>query len=263
MNTSAPTLLELQHAVYRSIVARDDTEAAASIVADGIDPAARLGVYRNTFASVLTNALKLSYPAVQRLIAAECFEGAARMFMERQPPQFPNLDDYGAGFPNFLARFPPVAALAYLPDVARLEWAVNRALHAPDTAPLDLGRLAALPEGEQPRVRFAPHPSAALVRANHPADTIWRAVLAQDDAALAALDPASGPVRLLVQRTESEVEVTRLSEAAWRFAEALFAGQPLHSAVETARGAEASALLAEHLAAGRLVDFDLAEAGIS
>ena len=263
MNTQPPTLLELQHAVYRSIVEHDDAEAAASIVADGIDPAARLGIYRNTFASVLTNALRLSYPAVLRLVAAECFEVAARLFMEEQPPQSANLDDYGAAFPEFLSRFEPVSALAYLPDVARLEWAVSRALHAPDVLSLDLGSLAVLTEDEQARVCFTRHPSAALVRADHPADSIWRAVLAQDDAALAAIDPASGPVWLLVHRTESGVEVTRLSESAWRFTEALFAGRPLHSALEEAPGAEASALLAEHLAAGRFAAFSVSDTAIS
>jgi len=263
VNTSAPTLLELQHAVYRSVVEHDDAEAVACIIADGIDPAARLGIHRNTFASVLTNALRLSYPAVHRLVAAECFEGAARVFLEEQPPRSANLDDYGLGFPEFLARFPPVAALAYLLDVARLEWAVSRALHAPDAPPLNLGRLAALTEDEQARVCFAPHPSAGLVRADHPADSIWRAVLAQDGAALAAIDPATGPVWVVVHRTESGVEVTRLSEAAWRFTEALFAGRPLHSALEEASCSDAQLLLAAHLAAGRLVHFNLADTGIS
>jgi len=263
MNTPAPTLLELQHALYRSIVEHDEAEAAASIVVDGIDAAARLGIYRNTFASVLTNALRLSYPAVLRLVAAECFEGAARLFMEEQPPQSANLDDYGAAFPEFLSRFEPVSALAYLPDVARLEWAVSRALHAPDVLSLDLGSLAALTEDEQARVCFTPHPFAALVHADHPADSIWRAVLAQDDAALAAIDPASGPVWLLVHRTESGVEVTRLSESAWRFTEALFAGRPLYSALGEASCRDAQVLLAKHLAAGRLVDFGLADTAIS
>jgi hypothetical protein len=263
VNTRPPTLLELQHAVYRSVVEHDDAEAAACIVADGIDPAARLGIYRHTFASVLTNALRLSFPAVHRLVASECFEGAARLFIEEELPQYANLDDYGAGFPDFLARFPPVAALFYLPDVARLEWAVSRAFHAPDVPPLDLGRLAALTSDEQAHVCFIPHPSAGLLRANYPADSIWRAVLAQDDAALATIDPASGPVWLVVHRAESGVDVTRLSEAAWRFTEALFAGRPLHSALEEASSGDAQVLLAEHLAAGRLADFGLADMAIS
>lgn len=263
VNARAPSLLELQRAVRRSVVARDDAEAGAHVVANGIEPAARLGIYRNTFASVLTNALRLSYPAVHRLVAAECFEGAARVFMEEQPPQCPDLDGYGAGFPEFLARFAPVAALAYLPGVARLERAVSRALHAQDAEPLDIARLAALTEDEQARVRFAPHPSVGLVRADHPADTIWRAVLDENDAALASIDLASGPVWLLVHRAETGVDVSRSSESAWCFTAALVAGQPLHRALGEARCTDAQALLAEHLAAGRFVEFSIADPVIS
>lgn len=259
MNAPAPSLLELQRAVYRSVVACDDAEASPHIIADGIDPAARLGVYRNSFASVLANALRLSYPAVHRLVAAECFDGAARLFMEEQPPRCANLDDYGAGFPEFLARFPPIAALTYLPDVARLEWAVSRALHAQDAEPLNLARIAALAEDAQARVRFVPHPSAGLVRADYAADSIWRAVLAPDDAALAAIDPAAGPVWLLVHRAETGVEVSRLNEGTWRFTAALFAGRALYQALDEAQCAEAQAMLAEHLATGRFSGFSLAD----
>ena len=258
MNTSLPALLDVQRALCRSVVARDDGEVRAYAVAGGIDPARRLAIYRNNFSAVLTNALRRSYPAVHRLVGDDCFDGTARAFIEDQPPQRANLDDYGAGFAEFLAQFPPVAALGYLPEVARIEWAVVHALHAPDAVPLDLARLAALTSDEQARVRFAPHPSAAMLHAVHPADAIWRAVLMQDEAALAAVDPASGAVWLLVHRAESGVDVRRLSEDAWRFTAALFAGRPLHAALEEAPCADAQAVLAEHLAAGRLVEFDRA-----
>ncbi len=88
-------------------------------------------------------------------------------------------------------------------------------------------------------------------------------MLAQDDAALAAIDPASGPVWLLVHRTEGGVDVTRLSEAAWCFTEALFAGRPLHLALEDAPGADAPVLLAEHLAAGRFAGFGVSDGAVA
>ncbi len=257
METAAPSLLELQRAMCASLVVRDDRGISAHVVDAGMSPAERLDVYRNTFASVLTTALRLSYPAVHRLVGAEFFEGAARIFIETSPPKNACLDDYGASFPEFLARFAPAASLEYLSAVARLEWAVNRALHAPDAEPLDVAALAALAEKDLGRVRFTPHPSASLVHAGHPVDAIWRAVLARDDAALAAIDPAAGPVWLLVHRAGTGVEVNRLSEGAWHFTAALFAGRPLHQPLEEAPCAEVQALLAEHLAAGRFAGFGL------
>jgi hypothetical protein len=254
-----PSLHEVQHAIRLSLVERDDNAAAGYIVGDGLAPEQRLSVYRNTFVSSLTNALRLSYPAVHRLVGAEFFAGAAQIFVHERPPRGAYLDEYGGEFPEFLASFAPAASLAYLPDVARLEWAVNRALHAPDVAPLDVSRLAELEQTDHERVCFVPHPSVSLVRANYPADAIWRAVLAQDDAALEAIDLTDAPVWFLVQRLATGIDVKRLSEPAWRFAKALCEGRSLHAAVDIASDIDVSTVVAEHLAAGRFVAFNLTE----
>src|SRR5262249_7867346 len=156
------------------------------------------------------NALRLSFPAVQKLVGVDFFECAARVFAHERPPVTVFLDEYGSDFPDFLECFAPAASLVYLPDVARLEWAVTRALHAPDIAPLDPARLAEIPSSDHDRVRFVPHPSVSLIESAYPVDAIWRAVLAQDDAALAAIDLATGTVRGLVERVARGVEVTRI-----------------------------------------------------
>lgn len=259
MASTTPTLLELQRAIYRGVTLGEDREASAYVVPDGIDPAERLSIYRNTFASTLTTALRLSFPAVHRLVGAGFFEGASRFFINEQPPRSAYLDEYGAGFPEFLAQFAPAASLVYLVDVARLEWAVNRALHAPDAEPFDVRRLVDLTDSDRARVSFVPHPAVGLIRCEYPADIIWRSVLEQDDSALAALDLASGPIWLLVQRSTTGVDVSRMCESAWRLSMALFEGRPLHAVLEEFPGVEADALLAGHLAAGRLIGFSLAD----
>lgn len=252
-----PSLLDVQHAVRRSLVERDDRDAAAWIAGDGLAPAQRLGIYRNTFTGALTNALRLAFPAVHRLVGAEFFDGAARIFVHERPPRGAYLNEYGAEFPEFLARFPAAAALPYIADVARLEWAVNRALHAADVDPLDVARLAAIPPGTEERIRFTPHPSVGLVRADCPVDAVWRAVLDRDDRALAAIDLAAGPVFLMAQRLADGVDVARLEERAWRFAADLFAGETLGDALDASADIDAPVLLAEHLDAGRFIDFQL------
>ena len=260
METAAPSLLELQRAMRASLVVHDDRGISAHMVPGALTSAERLDIYRNAFASALTTALRLSFPAVHRLVGAEFFEGAARIFIEAHPPTSACLDDYGEAFPRFLSEFEPASSLAYLADVARLEWAVNRALHAPDAEPLDPCRLAAFAETERALVRFAPHPSMSLVRTDHPADLIWRAVLEKDDAALSAIDPGPEPAWLLVQRMPTGVEVRRMNEAVWKFTSALCAGMPLADALDEAQDFDAASLLAGHLAAGRFVDFSLNKA---
>jgi hypothetical protein len=253
-----PTLRELQNAVCRSLVARDDDAAAAYVRSDGLPPAARLSVYRSTFFGTLGNALRLSYPAVHRLVGQAFFQTAARQFIDDEPPRSAYLDAYGGAFPDFLAELPATASVVYLADVARLEWAVNRALHAPDATPLDAAALLVVHD-DHDRVRFVPHPSVGLVRANYPADAIWRAVLAQDDAALGAIDLNDAPVWLLVQRLATGIDVKRLSQPAWRFTEALCEGRSLLAAVDVASGINVSTLLGEHLVAGRFIGFSVME----
>ena len=252
-----PTLIETQRAVYRSLVEHEDGAAIEHIVAGGLAPEARLNVYRNTIVGTLTAALRLSYPAVHRLVGAEFFESAVRIFIEGQPPRSAHLDEYGAQLPEFLANFPPAASLVYLPGVARLEWAVSRALHAPDVDSLDVGRLAAIEPADRPHICFAPHPSISLVQSDYPVDAIWRAVLAQDDAAMAAIDLDASPVWLLIQRLETGVDVRRIAESAWQFLASLCAGRPLQDAVHAAPDVDVAILLAEHLAAGSFVGFQL------
>jgi hypothetical protein len=256
------TLLELQRAMRASLLERNDGPAAA-MLADNV-PVDRLNVYRNTFLSSVTKALRLSFPAVHRLVGNDFFEGAAAVFIVRQPPRAAYLDDYGADFPQFLSGFEPAASLEYLADVARLEWAVTRAIHALDVESLDLARLETLAPEDQACVSFVPHPSISLLRTDYPVDVIWRAVLAGDDAALAAVDLNSGPSCLLVERRATGVEVSRIDAAAWRFAHALCEGRPLVEvfAADSREQGEAECgheiWLAEHLTAGRFIDFRLA-----
>jgi hypothetical protein len=252
-----PTLLEMQDAVYRSLVEHDDGPASRHIGHDGLAPEARLSVYRNTFVGSLTTVLRLSYPAVHRLVGAAFFESMARIFIETEPPRCAYLDRYGAAFPDFVAVFQPAGSLPYLPGVARLEWAVNVALYAPDVPALDLSRFSALGPAHHERLAFAPHPAVGLVRDDYPVDAIWRAVLAQDEAAMASIEIGSGSVWLLVDRQETAVDVRRIDERSWRFMSDLCAGRPVSEVIESFPEVDSAALLPEHLAAGRFSNFKL------
>jgi hypothetical protein len=94
-----PTLLEVQRAMRASLVDRDDG-AAAAMLAPWVG-ADRLNIYRNTFMVGVTNALRLGFPAVHRLVGAGFFDGAAAIFIARHPPRAAWLDRYGAEFPGF------------------------------------------------------------------------------------------------------------------------------------------------------------------
>jgi hypothetical protein len=251
-----PTLLEIQTAMRCSLLGNGDTTVADAL-GDAFEPAEQLSIYRNTSRTALTSALRLNFPAAERLVGEDFFTAAADTFITREPPQTAWLDLFGEGFPEFLQGFEPAAALVYLPDVARLERAIGRALHAPDAKSVEYSQLLDIEPPHQGRVCFTPHPSVCLVSSPYPVDAIWRAVLARDDVALAAIELSSGAVRLLVERRAGEIEVTRLDERRWKFAEALFAGHSLSTALTVADTPNAAVWLAAHLAAGHLSGFAL------
>ena len=254
-----PTLLDIQRAMFHALVFRDSESAASQIVGDALSPAERLDIYRNTFLSGLTTALRISYPAVQRLVGEEFFGGAAQCFIEAHSPKTAYLNAYGAEFADFLARFQPAASLPYLADVARLEWAVNIALHAENVAPLGADTLARVANVPPENLVLLPHPAIALLQLDYPATAIWRAVLSEDDSALGALDLSGGPEWVMVERGGEGVEVIPLAESDWRFTAALCAGQTFAKAVEAAIDADVPVVFARHLAAGRFSGFRVAK----
>ena len=248
-----PTLLETQTALCRAILSGNCSEATGLIAPGCINPEEALAIYRGTFIAAATKALRLTYPAVERLTGAEFFENAAAEFISHTPPNSGCLDDYGSAFGDFLATFAPAACLPYLADVARLEWAVNNALRAADVAALQCEALSAAGMIDPAKLILKPHPSLALLKVQFPADTIWRAVLQEDDAALAAITLTGGPFFLLITREEDGVQVERLPEPIWQFLSSLCAGKSFAESFDAGPAREISTVLAHCLTRGRFI----------
>ena len=109
-----PTLLEVQRALGACLTTGSGA-ASDFIIDSGIQPEARLAIYRNTFVTNLVGALRICYPAVRRLVGEEFFEGAACAFIDACPPHTAYLNAYGAEFGDFLSSFHPAESLGYLP----------------------------------------------------------------------------------------------------------------------------------------------------
>ena len=136
---------------------------------DASEAAQRFNVYRNNVAYGLAQALARQYPATERLVGAECFAGVAKVFTEQHPPRSPLLTDWGVEFPQFLAELGSLSSLAYLPDVARIEWARSRAYHAADASPVDATQLNTLAHHH----RIHLHSSVQILTLATPAGSIW------------------------------------------------------------------------------------------
>ena len=210
-------LLELQCAV-RDALWSQDSEAPSCIL--GSDAADRLDVYRQALQGTLRKALTLKYPAVRRLVGDDFFDWAAASFVDKHPAVEADLNRYGRGL--------------------RISWRSCR--HAPSSATFQMSldwmrlscrrctrptlnpwtRYVAESNGQRRSDLLRCAPTAAVLTSHFPVHGIWKAVLAQDDAALAAIDLDSGPEHLLVHRTQEQVQVLRLQAGHWHFTKMLF-----------------------------------------
>jgi hypothetical protein len=255
-----PALRELQKAFGACLLRGSDDAVCRHIVEDGFGAAERLRIYRNTCRATLTEALRMSYPAVDRLVGRDFFDRTAEQFSAAHPPRSGYLNEYGGALAGFLAGFEPASGVPYLADVARFEWALSLAANAEDAPRLDASSLLDVQPENHPWLRFVPHSSLSRLELAYPADEIADAVLAGDDAAMAAVDLSSGPVRLVVHRGPGGLEVQRLEPRAYRFVSRLLAGEAWGRVLKTAPE-EAADLLAEQLAKGRLIAFEIHREG--
>jgi len=251
-------LRDLQDAMAASVLRSADAPLSLLIRAEGIAVEARLQVYRNNTFSSLTAALKDSFPVVCQLVDERFFGYATQEYIRAHPPRAPRLAEYGDDFAAFLDRFEPARSLAYLPDVARLEWAVNLAYHAPDAPALDPACIAAVPQERYPLLQFTAHPSVQLFASDYPVDRIWQAHQPGGDLD-SRIDLASGGCSLLVDRHDQDIRFLSLDTAGFALAAALCEGCALQEAYEKAAAVDATfdliAALSTHLARGTFADF--------
>jgi hypothetical protein len=249
-----PALLELQRAFAGALLREYDRAVWPCIAEDSFSAPERLRIYRNTCRATLVETLRMTYPAVARLVGREFFEHAAGKFVERHPARSGYLNDYGGELAALLAGLEPARGLAYLPDVARFEWALSVAANAEDAPLLAPDALLGVEAEHHAALRFAPHPSVSCLELAYPADEIADAVLSGDEAAMAQVDLAYGSLCIVVHRGPNGLETERLCARTYEFVSLLCAGEPLGRVIEAAPE-QAPMLLAEQLAKGRLSAF--------
>ena len=228
-----PALHELQAAFVRAMFGPDEPALLEAIAGDGLLPAARLQIYRHHVMTSLTDVLQATFPVICRLVHERFFRYAADAYIRQHPPEAPCLFEYGAHFPAFLATFPPCRHLEYLADVARLEWALNTAMHAEVCTHLDPAALGGLAPHEVGRLTLQFDSSVTLLDSPWPLDQIWR-VHQTDEEMHAPVDLNAGGVSLEVRRWEDDAGFRRLDPAIYTFRTTLAAGHTLAMAAEAA-----------------------------
>jgi hypothetical protein len=192
--------------------------------------ASRIGVYRNNLREGFIKTLALEFPVVERLVGEAFFRQTAREFQLRHPSRSGDLADVGERFPDFLREHFGTGEYAYLPDVADLEWALQKVAIAPDRERLSASQLAAIDPSRYEDLVFEPHPATRLVESRYPIVRIWQSN--QAGAAEEVIDLDAGGDRVLVRRRDEELEFLRFDEATFLFARMLARRTPLGLATD-------------------------------
>ena len=229
-------LAATQAAFAAALMGEPDEALLTAIVDDGVPPAERLDIHRNTRTLTLTQVLADSFPAVHTLVGDGFFKYAAAQFIGAHPPRSGSLLDYGADFAAFLDAFPAARQVAYLGDVARLEWARQECANGPDSRPLDPRALSELTGEQAASARFGLHANHRLVRSDHPIHDIWLACQAEGEAD-AQVDLGVGQT-VLVIRPDLELLMWPLTAGEAALVDAFARSLPLTSAIEVALSAD-------------------------
>ncbi|MEC5386034.1 DNA-binding domain-containing protein [Uliginosibacterium sp. H3] len=170
----ARSLLEAQRSLAAAVRSSAQQDALVLLTGDAARNAELLAVYRGNAVANAGKALALSYPVIARIVGDEFFEALCRAYWAFAPSHSGDLNEYGGSFDEFLAGFPHVAELPYLPDVARVEWCVRRALRAEDHLAIDAGQLAGLTPEQLARLRFGVQPALVTLSSAWACARIWQ-----------------------------------------------------------------------------------------
>jgi hypothetical protein len=221
---------------------RDLQARFAAALLDGDAADTRVGAYRDTVVANYRNALGATYRVVRELTGAPFFNTAVDAFAVRHPSTGGDLNVYGGEFADFLASYPYGRELAYLADVARLEWSLDEAHRAadPSGSPQEvLAALAQIPGPDVARQRFVLDPSCRFLRSPHPVLRIWQ-VHQPDHAGDGQVDLRAGADHLLIRREAATPVVERLAAGDFAFLSSLAAGADLAAALDAALTVEAT-----------------------
>jgi hypothetical protein len=210
-----------------------------------LDAVGRVNIYANMYFIRQKDALREDFPACIRVLGEERYQDVFTAYLLAHPSSHYSLRYLGEAFPSFLAVHALAAELPYLPDLARLEWAVSQVLQAEDAPVLERGDLAAVPPEHWGDLAFRPVDAAALL------DLSWDVVPLRGEAGRSKVAPRAHTVLVYRDGHSPAEEILTADEAgAWKaviegrtFGEVCEALAAPDDAIETAASRAAGFLL--------------------
>jgi hypothetical protein len=207
-----------------------DPAFLAEIVAGGLEPVARLNLYRHNARAMFVGALARSFPVVLRRVGAGYFHRLAADYREAHPSRSGDLHWIGEHFPAWLAVHLTGTEYGWLADLARLEWACEEVLVAADAPAISMDALGGVAPEALPGMRLQLQPALRCVSSRYPVWSVWRAN--QPDQPGHAIGADRGAEHVIVTRGDDRPALHLRPENEVRFVAALSAGSGLQDALE-------------------------------
>ncbi len=223
------SLRSIQERCYRAFLLGDAKPLVPELMSREIPAPISIQVYQNNARETFRKALEASYPVVERLVGEECFRGLAHKYMRDYPSTSGDLQAFGVTMHSFLLELYGDSEFAYLPDLARLEWAVEEVQLNREGEPLDLDALSRVEPERRADVRFHRSASARLISSPYPILSIWETNQPGQDA---EIDLNSGAEHVVVRRHAGNVELNLIDSNSASLATHLDDGKPLAEATE-------------------------------
>ena len=208
-------------------------------------------------ASAVATRLHDIYPAVAQLVGRRRFRDlSARLAEVRLPPSCDAIDQC-AEFSYLLEAHHSARAMPYLPDLARLEWAIHLARSAARVPSLPVDALDAFRVDEYRRIVLFLQPSWQLFSSQHSVLEIYLAIGVGTCPLEIGTTPSAG-LPVSIQRLATRIGVRALDADEYRFLAALRAGVTV-GAARPDRDFDVHMAIARLAVTGALVGYAISE----
>jgi len=194
----------------------------------------RIDIYRRGYHARLIDCLLDDYPVLAHALGEAAFEALCRRYIAQHPSSGPSLNYFGRHMGD-LCRSEPLPEPGFAADLARLEWAIVLAIHAPTSEAIGFEDLSQVPSERWPGARFRVNPSLEILHLDYPANAYLQAYRRGEPMEL----PGARPTSVAVYRTGRSVWRLELEPTLVTLVESLAKGATLEAGL-----AEVQALLA-------------------
>lgn len=196
-------LAELEREFYAYLRGGPAEPVAARVAERGpASTAVRLGIYANAYSKRLTEALEADHEMLGHYLGDALWERMCSDYIAARPSRFRSLRQFGDALPGFLAAHEAFSQHPVVAELAAFERALLDAFDAADADRAAWADLLALPQAAWPGLRLGFHPSVRRLAAEWNGVPIWQALKAGREPPPATPTPGAA---WLLWRDESRI----------------------------------------------------------